>query len=138
MDNYCSLYDEAKEKILAEWREFRMDVNDYLPEGDLKFYKNFSDAYAYYEEFDEDDIPIIQKRYKAFVDLVNSTIMHNHVGGALTRGYSELEKAAKDKNLDEVLRTSCELFKELRTTIIVLERLYFENGRTAMRRPLNK
>ena len=135
MDNYCSLYKEAKEKILVAWLEFRIDINDYLPKGDLKYYKNFSDAYVYYDELDENDILIIQKRYKAFVDLVNSTIMHNHVGGGLTRGYSKLEKVAKDKNLDEVLRVSWDLFKELRTTIIILEKLYFENGRMLMRKP---
>lgn len=129
-------YKEAKEKILDAWRDFRIEINDYLPDGDPGLYMRFKDAYMYYEEFDAEDIGIMQKKFKAFADLVTCSIMGDHCRGDINRAYSDLQKAAEDKNLDETLMAAWNLFKELRITIIVLERLEFKNGRVYLRKRL--
>ena len=122
-------YKEAKEKILDAWRDFRIEINDYLPDGDPGLYMRFKDAYTYYDAFDAEDIEIMQKKFKAFVDLVSCSIMGDHCRGDIGRAYSGLQKAAEDKNLDETLMAAWKLFKELRMVIIVLGRIEFKDGR---------
>ena len=120
-------YQEAKERILEAWHDYRYVTNDYLPDYEYQSSdaNDLSVKYSYYDDFGLYELAFVLKETKSITELISESIVGDHCRGRLCTCLRNFEKAFKDQNKDKCLLCFYDSFKELREIIIVLEKAQF-------------